>query len=125
MSRILLVEDEKVNRDILARRLVKQGYVVQIAVNGVEACAAADAAAVDLILMDAQMPEMDGYEAIRRLKAAPQTQKIPIIALTAHVMREERDKALASGCDDFHGKPVEFDKLLQQIDTALQKKDCP
>ena len=125
MSKILLVEDEKVNRDILARRLAKQGFAVQIAVNGVEACAAAQTAAVDLILMDAQMPEMDGYEAIRRLKAVPQTQKIPIIALTAHVMCEERNKALAAGCDDFHGKPVEFDKLLQQIDTALQKEVCP
>jgi CheY-like chemotaxis protein len=125
MPTILLVEDDKLNRDILARRLGKRGYRVVAAANGLEAGPMAQAEAPDLILMDVGLPDIDGWEATRRLRADPLTQDLPIIALTGHIMPDEREKALAAGCNEFHAKPVEFDRLLQQIDALLQKGTAP
>jgi len=119
MTKILLVEDNEMNRDMLSRRLHKQGYEVVIAVDGEEGVAKAQTEAPALILMDMSLPGVDGWEATRRLKAAPQTQKIPVIALTAHAMTDDRDKALAAGCDDFDTKPVELPRLLSKIQALL------
>ncbi len=119
MTKILLVEDNEMNRDMLSRRLQKQGYEVVLAVDGEEGLAKAQSDSPALILMDMSLPGVDGWEATRRLKAAPQTQKIPIIALTAHAMTDDRDKALAAGCDDFDTKPVELPRLLSKIQALL------
>jgi two-component system, cell cycle response regulator DivK len=119
MTKILLVEDNEMNRDMLSRRLQKQGYEVVIAVDGEEGVAKAQTEAPALILMDMSLPGVDGWEATRRLKAAPQTHKIPVIALTAHAMTDDRDKALAAGCDDFDTKPVELPRLLSKIQALL------
>ncbi len=119
MTKILLVEDNEMNRDMLSRRLQKQGYEVVLAVDGEEGVAKAQSDSPALILMDMSLPGVDGWEATRRLKAAPQTQKIPIIALTAHAMTDDRDKALAAGCDDFDTKPVELPRLLSKIQALL------
>ena len=119
MTKILLVEDNEMNRDMLSRRLQKVGYEVVIAVDGEEGVAKAQAEAPALILMDMSLPSIDGWEATRRLKAAEQTRKIPVIALTAHAMTDDRDKALAAGCDDFDTKPVEFARLLSKIKALL------
>jgi two-component system, cell cycle response regulator DivK len=119
MTKILLVEDNEMNRDMLSRRLQKVGYEVVIAVDGEEGVAKAQAEAPALILMDMSLPGIDGWEATRRLKAAEQTRKIPVIALTAHAMTDDRDKALAAGCDDFDTKPVEFARLLSKIKALL------
>ena len=122
MQRILLVEDNEMNRDMLSRRLQKQGYEVVIAVDGEEGVAKAYTESPALILMDMSLPGVDGWEATRRLKAAPQTQKIPVIALTAHAMTDDRDKAMAAGCDDFDTKPVELPRLLSKIQALLGKQ---
>ena len=119
MTKILLIEDNEMNRDMLTRRLQKQGYEMVTAVDGEEGVAKAQAEAPALILMDMSLPGIDGWEATRRLKAAPQTQKIPIIALTAHAMSDDREKALAAGCDDFDTKPVELPRLLSKIQALL------
>jgi CheY-like chemotaxis protein len=119
MAKILLVEDNEMNRDMLSRRLHKVGYEVVLAVDGEEGVAKAQAEAPALILMDMSLPGIDGWEATRRLKAADRTQKIPIIALTAHAMTDDRDKALAAGCDDFDTKPVELARLLSKIKALL------
>jgi two-component system cell cycle response regulator DivK len=119
MTKILLVEDNEMNRDMLSRRLQKQGYEVVMAVDGEEGVEKAQSEAPALILMDMSLPGIDGWEATRRLKAAPQTQKIPVIALTAHAMADDRDKALAAGCDDFDTKPVELPRLLSKIQALL------
>ena len=121
MFKILLVEDNEMNRDMLSRRLQKQGYEVVMAVDGEEGVAKAQSEAPALILMDMSLPGIDGWEATRRLKAAPQTQKIPVIALTAHAMTDDRAKALAAGCDDFDTKPVELTRLLSKMQTLLGK----
>jgi CheY-like chemotaxis protein len=121
MTKILLIEDNEMNRDMLSRRLQKQDYEVVTAVDGEEGVAKAQAEAPALILMDLSLPGIDGWEATRRLKAAPQTQKIPVIALTAHAMSDDRDKALAAGCDDFDTKPVELPRLLSKIQALLGK----
>jgi CheY-like chemotaxis protein len=121
MTKILLVEDNEMNRDMLSRRLQKQGYEVVMAVDGEEGVAKAQSEAPALILMDMSLPGIDGWEATRRLKAAPQTQKIPVIALTAHAMTDDRAKALAAGCDDFDTKPVELSRLLSKMQTLLEK----
>jgi CheY-like chemotaxis protein len=121
MTKILLVEDNEMNRDMLSRRLQKQGYEVVMAVDGEEGVAKAQSEAPALILMDMSLPGIDGWEATRRLKAAPQTQKIPVIALTAHAMTDDRAKALAAGCDDFDTKPVELTRLLSKMQTLLGK----
>jgi CheY-like chemotaxis protein len=119
MTKILLIEDNEMNRDMLSRRLHKVGYEVVLAVDGEEGVAKAQAEAPALILMDMSLPGIDGWEATRRLKAADQTQKIPIIALTAHALTDDRDKALAAGCDDFDTKPVELARLLSKIKALL------
>jgi CheY-like chemotaxis protein len=119
MARILLVEDNEMNRDMLSRRLQRRGYEVLIAVDGAEGVAEAQTQAPNLILMDMSLPVLDGWEATRRLKAAPETRSIPVIALTAHAMSGDRDKAIEAGCDDFDTKPVEFNRLLTKIEALL------
>jgi two-component system, cell cycle response regulator DivK len=119
MARILLVEDNEMNRDMLSRRLQRRGYEVLIALDGSEGVAAAQSQVPDLILMDMSLPVLDGWEATRRLKTAPETRSIPVIALTAHAMSGDRDKAIEAGCDDFDTKPVEFNRLLTKIEALL------
>jgi CheY-like chemotaxis protein len=121
MPKILLVEDNEMNRDMLSRRLERKGFQVLTAVDGAEGVALAVSAAPDLILMDMDLPVLDGWDATRRLKAEPATQSIPVIALTAHAMADDRDKALAAGCDDYDTKPVEFARLLEKIQAQLSK----
>ena len=119
MPKILLVEDNEMNRDMLSRRLIRRGYEVAIALDGEQGLAMARAESPSLILMDMSLPGIDGWEATRRLKAAPETQKIPIIALTAHAMSGDREKAQAAGCDDFDTKPVDLTRLLEKIEALL------
>ena len=121
MAKILLVEDNEMNRDMLSRRLLKKGYELVMAVDGEQALEMARAAAPDLILMDISLPGLDGWEATRRLKARPETQAIPIIALTAHAMAGDREKCLEAGCNDYDTKPVEFPRLLGKIQELLGK----
>ena len=121
MPKILLVEDNEINRDMLSRRLERRGYQVAIALDGEQGVSMAGLEAPDLILMDMSLPVLDGWEAARRLKAAPETRAIPIIALTAHAMVGDREKAIESGCDDYDTKPVEFQRLLEKIETILAK----
>ena len=123
MTRILLVEDNQLNRDMLSRRLARRGYQVVIAVNGEEGLRLAQVELPDLILMDMRLPGLDGWEATRQLKAAPATRTIPIIALTAHAMAGDREKALAAGCDDYDSKPVDFARLLAKIQALLARED--
>ena len=122
MSKILVVEDNELNRDMLSRRLQRRGYEVVIAVDGQESVALAQSEAPDLILMDMSLPVLDGWEATRRLKAAPETKSIPIIALTAHAMSGDRDQALEAGCDDYDAKPIEMPRLLAKIEAFLGKQ---
>lgn len=119
MPRILLVEDNEMNRDMLSRRLVRRGHVVEIAVDGLEGVRRAGEGGWDLILMDMSLPEIDGWEATRRIRAAEQEQKVPIIALTAHAMSGDRDKALEAGCDDYDTKPVDLERLLGKMAALL------
>src|SRR5215468_1498599 len=119
MARLLLVEDNEQNRDMLSRRLRRKGYEVIIAHDGGEGLVLAREQAPDLILMDMSLPVLDGWEATRQLKADPQTRHIPVIALTAHAMAGDREKALAAGCDEYETKPVEFDRLLGKIQALL------
>lgn len=118
-ARILLVEDNELNRDMLSRRLERRGYVVMLAVNGVEALQRASADRPELVLMDMSLPEIDGWEATRRLKADPATRAIPVIALTAHAMSGDRERALEAGCDDFDTKPVDLPRLLEKMQALL------
>ena len=120
--KILLVEDNEMNRDMLSRRLTRNGYEVVIAVDGQQGVDMAAAQRPDLILMDMSLPVMDGWEATRRVKADPATKAIPVIALTAHAMAQDREQALAAGCDDFDTKPVELPRLLEKIKTLLAAK---
>jgi len=119
MPKILLVEDEEMNRDMLGRRLTRKGYEVVIAVDGAQAITQAEAESPDVILMDMSLPVLDGWEATRRLKASTSTAGIPIIALTAHAMAGDREKALAAGCNDYDTKPIELPRLLGKIEAAL------
>ena len=121
MTRILIVEDNEMNRDMLSRRLQRRGYEVDIAVDGEQGVAMAQAATPDLILMDMSLPVIDGWEATRRLKDDPATQHIPIIALTAHAMPGDHQKALEIGCDDYDTKPIELPRLLGKIDALLSR----
>jgi len=123
MPRILLVEDNEMNRDMLSRRLQRKGYEVLIAVDGEAGVKMAASDKPGLILMDMSLPVIDGWEATRRLKSAPETASIPIIALTAHVMDGDRDKALAAGCDDYDAKPIDFERLLGKMQALLNKLD--
>ena len=119
MTTILIVEDNEMNRDMLSRRLARKGYEVLLAVDGANGVAMASAEVPDLILMDMSLPVVDGREATRRLKADPRLCGIPIIALTAHAMATDRDKALAAGCDDYDTKPIELPRLLAKIKALL------
>jgi two-component system, cell cycle response regulator DivK len=117
--KILLVEDQEMNRDMLTRRLRRRGYEVVVAVDGAEAISAVEREAPALVLMDMSLPVMDGWEATRRLKADDRTREIPVIALTAHAMAQDRERALAAGCDDFDTKPVDLERLLAKIEALL------
>lgn len=119
MPKILLVEDNEMNRDMLSRRLTRRGLEVLIAADGAEGIAMATAEQPDLILMDMSLPVLDGWEATRLLKAAADTQSIPVIALTAHAMTGDQQKCLAAGCDDYDTKPVEFVRLMGKIQALL------
>jgi two-component system cell cycle response regulator DivK len=118
-GRILLVEDNEANRDMLSRRLLRRGYEVLIAVDGKEGIDMAATEHPDLILMDLSMPVIDGWEATRILKDSEETSSIPIIALSAHAMAGDRDKALAAGCDEFDTKPIDFPHLLEKMEVLL------
>lgn len=120
MTTILLVEDNELNRDMLGRRLQRRGYDVLIAVDGSEGIERAGNEKPDLVLMDMSLPVLDGWEATRRLKAEPETQDIPVIALTAHAMSGDREKALAAGCDDYDTKPIDFKSLIGKIEALLR-----
>jgi len=120
MTRILLVEDNEMNRDMLSRRLQKRGFDVTIAVDGREGIDKALADPYDLILMDISLPEIDGCTATRELRSAPQTAQTPIIALTAHAMAGDRERALEAGCNDYDTKPIELDRLLGKIQALLK-----
>jgi CheY-like chemotaxis protein len=122
MPRILVVEDNEDNRDSLSRRLERRGFEVLIATDGRHGVEMAAAEKPDLILKDKNMPEMDGWEATRKIKATPDAAHVPVIALTAHAMTGDRERALESGCSDYHTKPVEFQKLIAQIETLLQQR---
>ena len=122
MAKILLVEDNEENRDMLSRRLTRRGYEVVIALDGGQGVAMAQSEIPDLILMDMDLPVLDGWEATRQLKAAPETQAIPIIALTAHAMMGDREKAIDAGCDDYDTKPIEFSRLIEKIEAFLGKE---
>ena len=121
MSRILLVEDNEMNRDMLSRRLQRRGYDVLIAVDGAEGVRLAQEQSPDLVLMDMSLPVLDGWTATRQLKDDPITHTIPVIALTAHAMAGDREKALEAGCDDYDSKPVEFPRLLEKIEAFLAR----
>ena len=121
MPRILLVEDNEMNRDMLSRRLARKGFAVEMAVDGKAGVEMGRAGKYDLILMDMSLPEVDGWDATRQLRAAPTTKSVPIIALTAHAMSGDREKAIEAGCDDYDTKPIELDRLLGKIQALLGK----
>ena len=119
MPKILLVEDNEMNRDMLSRRLQRKGYQVVLAMDGKSGMEMTQTQAPNLVLMDMSLPVLDGWEATRRLKADAATRHIPVIALTAHAMSSDREKALEAGCDDYDTKPVELPRLLAKIETLL------
>ncbi|HEX8458978.1 MAG TPA: response regulator [Pyrinomonadaceae bacterium] len=125
MKKILLVEDNEMNRDMLSRRLARKGYEVSIAVDGQQGVEMAATIAPDLILMDMSLPVLDGWEATRQLKAADATRHIPVIALTAHAMSGDRERALEAGCDDYDTKPIELARLLEKIEAMLNRTVTP
>jgi two-component system, cell cycle response regulator DivK len=122
MAKILLIEDNEMNRDMLSRRLQRRGYQIVTAENGEQGLSLARAEAPDLILMDITLPEMDGWEASRQLKADESTRHIPIIALTARVLKSDQAKAFEVGCDDYDTKPVDFARLTEKIGNLLLEK---
>lgn len=122
MPRILLVEDNELNRDMLSRRLARRGYQVLIAIDGAEGIMMAERERPDLVLMDMGLPVLDGWEATRRLKAAPATRSVPVIALTAHAMADDGPKARQAGCDDYDTKPVDLPRLLEKIERLLGRR---
>ncbi len=119
MAKILLVEDNEMNRDMLSRRLIRKGYEVVVGEDGEKGVSLAASDRPDIILMDMSLPVIDGWEATRRIKAAPETAAIPVIALTAHAMVSDRGKALEAGCDDYDTKPVDLPRLLGKIERLL------
>jgi CheY-like chemotaxis protein len=121
MPKILLVEDNEMNRDMLSRRLERKGYQIIIAVDGSQGVSMARGERPDLILMDMSLPVLDGWEATRQLKGDPETRGIPVIALTAHAMASDREQALAAGCDDYDTKPIELPRLLEKIEALLPR----
>jgi CheY-like chemotaxis protein len=122
MTKIRWVEDNEMNRDMLSRRLIRKGYEVIMALDGRQAVEMAAGENPDLILMDMSLPVIDGWEATRRVKAAPATRAIPVIALTAHAMAGDREKAIEAGCDDYDTKPIELPRLLGKIETLLGRE---
>jgi CheY-like chemotaxis protein len=122
MARILLVEDQEMNRDMLSRRLKKRGFEVSIAVDGAEGVDKARSEGPDLILMDMSLPVMDGWEATRTLKSDEATREIPVVALTAHAMSTDREKAMEAGCDAYETKPVELPRLLETMQKLLDAR---
>lgn len=122
MAKILLIEDNDMNRDMLSRRLIRRGYEVVMAVDGQQGIEMARTQAPDLVLMDMSLPVIDGWEAAGLLKGAPETRSIPIIALTAHAMVGDREKAVGAGCDDFDTKPIDLSRLLEKIESLLSNK---
>jgi CheY-like chemotaxis protein len=122
MTKILLVEDNEMNRDMLSRRLTRRGYEVVMATDGQQGVDMAQTETPDLILMDMSLPVLDGWEATRRLKAESGTREIPVIALTAHAMVGDKEKAVEAGCDDFDTKPIELPRLLEKIETLLGER---
>ena len=125
MAKILLVEDNEMNRDMLSRRLERKGFIISLAVDGAEGVQKARTETPDLILMDMSLPVLDGWEATRQLKADPATARIPIIALTAHAMATDEQKAREAGCDDFDTKPIELPRLLAKMEALLQRGSTP
>jgi two-component system, cell cycle response regulator DivK len=125
MSTILIVEDNELNREMLSRRLTRRGYTVFLAIDGEEGLAVAQAQVPDLVLMDMSLPVVDGWEATRRLKKDQVLRHIPVIALTAHAMANDRDKALQAGCDDYDTKPIELPRLLAKIESLLAREVVP
>ncbi len=115
--KILIVEDNEMNRDMLSRRLIKKGFEIIIAIDGEEGVKKTISEKPDLILMDMSLPVMDGWEATKKLKSNSDTSKIPIIALTAHAMAQDKEKALAAGCDEYDTKPIDLDRLLSKISS--------
>jgi CheY-like chemotaxis protein len=121
MAKILLVEDNEINRDMLLRRLERRGYQVVVALDGAQGVSMARSETPDLILMDMSLPVLDGWEATRQIKATIETATIPILALTAHAMTGDREKAIAAGCDDYDTKPIDFPRLLDKMEKILAK----
>jgi two-component system cell cycle response regulator DivK len=124
MSKILLVEDNEMNRDMLSRRLIRNGYQVVMALDGHQAVDMAASEKPDLILMDMSLPGLDGWEATRQIKAGSATRAIPVIALTAHAMSGDREKALEAGCDDYDTKPIDLPRLLEKMTAALDRRSA-
>ena len=122
MPKVLLVEDNEMNRDMLSRRLARQGFEVLMAIDGEQGVQMAKTEMPDLILMDMSLPVLDGWGATRQIKAEASTQSIPLIALTAHAMAGDRDKAIEAGCDDYDTKPIELPRLLDKMDRLLNEK---
>lgn len=122
MPRLLIVDDNEQNRDLLSRRLRRRGFDVLLAHDGREGVEMAAAERPDLILMDMNMPHVDGWEATRQLKARPEVAAVPVIGLTAHALEGDRERALEAGCADYHTKPVDFAKLVSQIEALLQRE---
>lgn len=120
MAKILIVEDNPMNRDMLSRRLIRSGHLVLMAGDGRQGISSAQTECPDLILMDMSLPEIDGWEATRRLKSDKSTRRIPVIALTAHAMSSDRQKCMEAGCDDYDTKPVDYQRLTAKIQAALQ-----
>ena len=121
MPKVLVVEDNEMNRDMLSRRLQRRGYEVIVSVDGEDGVNKAQSESPDIILMDMDLPVLDGWAATRKLKSSPETQSIPVIAFTAHAMAGDREKALEAGCDDYDTKPVEFSRLTAKIEALLGK----
>jgi two-component system cell cycle response regulator DivK len=122
MAKVLLVEDNEMNRDILSRRLSRRGYVVVFAMDGQQGIEMADSEKPDIVLMDMSLPVMDGWEATRRIKSDDAMRNLPVIGLTAHAMSGDREKALEAGCDDYDTKPVELDRLIEKIERLLGER---
>ncbi len=122
MPKVLVVEDNEMNRDMLSRRLQRRGYEVIVSVDGEDGVRKARSDSPDIILMDMDLPILDGWAATRKLKASPETRSIPVIALTAHAMAGDREKALEAGCDDYDTKPVEFSRLTEKMEKLLGKE---
>jgi two-component system cell cycle response regulator DivK len=123
VAKILLVEDNEANRDMLSRRLARRGHEVILAVDGEQGVALAASTGPDLILMDMSLPTIDGWEATRRIKTATATAHVPVIALTAHAMSGDRERAMAAGCDDYDTKPVELPRLLAKMEALLERTE--